>query len=158
MSDAPHQPALSPSNGPARPVVASREDTTTPEMNAGTARLARPVSLFSIVFLFALFAVFLLAIRWFYDPATLAPQNAAAENLTKELEWRGSAGDRRKVLTEQRANDAKQAGSYAWIGDKQAGVVQLPIERAMELTAQKYGAAQQFRQIRDLPNFQERNR
>ena len=108
-------------------------------MNAGTARLARPVSLFSVVFVFALFAVFLLAIRWFYDPATVSPQNAVAENLTKELEWRGSAADRRKVLTEQRANDAKQATAYVWV-DKNAGVVQLPIERAMELTAQKYGA------------------
>ena len=113
MSDAPHQPALSPSNGP-----------------------ARPVSLFSIVFLFALFAVFLLAIRWFYNPATVAPQNAAAENLTKELEWRGSAGDRRKVLVDQRANDAKQAASYAWV-DKNAGVVHIPIEDAMRLTIER---------------------
>lgn len=104
------------------------------------AQPARPVSLFSIVFVFALFAVFLLVIRWFYDPATVSPQNAAAENTTKELEWRASAGDRRKVLTEQRALEAKQASSYGWVGDKQAGVVQLPISRAMELTAQKYGA------------------
>ena len=126
-------------------------------MSDAPSQPARPVSLFSIVFVFALFAVFLLAIRWFYDPATVSPQNAAAENLTKELQWRGSAADRRKVLTEQRAIDAKQATSYVWV-DKNAGVVQLPIERAMELTAQKYGSAQQIRQIRDLPNFQGGNR
>lgn len=100
---------------------------------------ARPVSLFTIVFLFALFATFLLAIRWFYEPATVSPQNAAAENLTKELEWRATAADRRKVLTAQREVEAKQATAYAWI-DQKAGVVQLPISRAMELTAQQYSA------------------
>lgn len=100
---------------------------------------ARPVSLFSIVFLFAIFAAFLLVIRWFYHPATVSPQNAAAENLTKELEWRGSAEVRRKTLDEHLGKEATQASSYAWV-DKNAGVVQLPVERAMELTAQKYGA------------------
>ena len=34
---------------------------------------------------------------------------------------------------------AKQAASYAWV-DQKAGVVQLPIDRAMELTAAHYGS------------------
>jgi cbb3-type cytochrome oxidase subunit 3 len=100
---------------------------------------ARPVSLFSVVFVLALFALFLLVIRWAYQPATVSPQNAAAENLPKDQEWRATAASRRKAYEEQRAAEVKQATAYAWV-DKNAGVVQLPIERAMELTAHKYGA------------------
>ncbi|MBL9189311.1 MAG: hypothetical protein JNK23_17645 [Opitutaceae bacterium] len=100
---------------------------------------ARPVSLFSVVFVLALFALFMLVIRWAYHPATLPPQNDAAENLPKELAWRATAASRRQALEEHKAKEAAQTASYAWI-DKNAGVVQLPIDRAMELTAQKYGA------------------
>ncbi len=100
---------------------------------------ARPVSLFSVVFVLALFAVGLLVIRWGYQPATVSPQNAAAENLPKDMEWRATAAARRKALDEIKAKAAAQAAGYAWV-DKNAGVVQLPIARAMELTAQKYGA------------------
>ena len=38
-----------------------------------------------------------------------------------------------------RAAEATQTTSYAWI-DKDKGVVQLPLERAMELTVKQYGA------------------
>ncbi|MDP3071564.1 MAG: hypothetical protein Q8N18_14840 [Opitutaceae bacterium] len=100
---------------------------------------ARPVSLFSLVFVLALFALFLLVLRWAYHPANVSPQNDVAENLPKELAWRASVASRRKALEEHKAKQAAQAASYAWI-DQGAGVVQLPIDRAMELTAQKYGA------------------
>src|SRR5690348_14650650 len=107
MSDA---PALSPSNGTATP--------------------ARPVSLFTIVLLMAVFAAFLLVIRWFYHPATTAAFNGTPENLPKEMEWRANADARTKTLREIREKEAKDATTYGWI-DKNAGVVRLPIERAM---------------------------
>ena len=50
-----------------------------------------------------------------------------------------SAEARRKALTDLRAAEATQTTSYAWI-DKDKGVVQLPLERAMELTVKQYGA------------------
>ncbi len=100
---------------------------------------ARPVSLFTVVFLLAIFAAFLLVIRYFYQPATVSTANAAAENLSKDLEWRATADARRKVLNEARRNEAQQLSTYAWV-DQKAGVVQLPVDRAIELTAQKYGA------------------
>lgn len=100
---------------------------------------ARPVSLFTIVFLLALFGTFLLVIRYFYHPSTISAVNAPAENLPKELAWRADAVARRSALKEVRANEAAQLSSYAWL-DQPAGTVRLPIERAMELTAQKYGA------------------
>lgn len=108
-------------------------------MSDSTAQPARPVSLFTIVFVLTLFAAFLLVVRYFYTPAQQAPENLAVENISKDLEWRASAEARRKTLAAQREKEAQQISSYAW-ADKAAGKVQLPISRAMELTAQQYGA------------------
>ncbi len=108
-------------------------------MSDPTASPARPVSLFTVIFLLAVFASFLLVIRWFYRPAPASAFNAPAENLSKDLAWKADAASRRKTLTDHRAEEAKKTAGYAWV-DQPAGVVQLPIERAMELTAQKYGA------------------
>ncbi len=99
---------------------------------------ARPVSLITIVFLFVLFAAFFLVVHHFYAPAALAPQNASAENLPKDLQWRATAESRRTTLTELRDAQTQKENNYAWI-DQKAGTVQLPIERAMELTVAKYG-------------------
>ena len=103
---------------------------------------ARPVSLITIVFLFVLFAAALLLARHYYAPAPFAPYNASPENLTKELEWRATPASRRAALTELKQAQLKKESGYTWI-DQKAGVVQLPIERAMELTAQQYGAKKQ---------------
>jgi len=100
---------------------------------------ARPVSLFTIVFVLAIFAAFLLVIRWFYHPVSTPAFVAPAENLPKDLAWRADRESRQKTLREVREAEAKKAGSYGWV-DRKAGVVELPIERAMELTAQKYGS------------------
>jgi hypothetical protein len=112
---------------------------------------ARPVSLFTIVFLFAVFAAFLLVIRYFYHPTTTSAFNAAPDNITKELEWRANAANRRETLKQLRESEAKQTAGYSWI-DQKTGVVRLPIEHAMELTARDLAAKQQVRQIRDLPS------
>ena len=87
---------------------------------------ARPVSLFTIVFLFAVFAAFLLVIRYFYQPATTSAFNAAPDNISKDLEWRANADSRRKTLQELHDDEAKKAASYAWI-DQGAKTVRLPI-------------------------------
>ncbi|MGH7958738.1 MAG: hypothetical protein ACREH8_17265 [Opitutaceae bacterium] len=112
---------------------------------------ARPVSLFTIVFLFAVFAAFLLVIRYFYQPAATSAFNAAPDNISKDLEWRANAASRRLTLKQLREGEAAQTSSHGWI-DKNAGVVRLPIERAMELTAHDLAGKQQVRQIRDLPS------
>lgn len=43
--------------------------------------------------------------------------------------------DRQALLTEHQANEHRAAASYAWV-DQKAGVVRLPIDRAIELTVQ----------------------
>jgi F0F1-type ATP synthase membrane subunit b/b' len=112
---------------------------------------ARPVSLFTIVFLFAVFGAFLLVIRYFYTPAGTSAFNAAPDNISKDFEWRANSANRRQTLKELRDAEAAQTASYAWI-DQKAGTVRLPIDRAMEVTARDLAAKQQVRQIRDLPS------
>jgi hypothetical protein len=111
---------------------------------------ARPVSLFTIIFLFVLFAAFLFFVRRAYSPTTIAAQNSAAEQLPKDLAWKADATTRRATLKQTIEEQAKRATSYGW-ADQKAGVVSLPIQRAMELVVQEQGAKQQVRQIRDLP-------
>jgi hypothetical protein len=120
-------------------------------MSETPATPARPVSLFTIVFLFVVFAAFVFAVRNFYDPHVPAAQSLAVENVAKDFEWRATSDARRAALKQLREEQAKKATSYAWI-NKDAGVVQLPVERAMELIAQENASKQQFRQIRDLPS------
>lgn len=99
----------------------------------------RPVSLVTIVFVFALFAAFLLMVSRYYTPVAASPQNQAAENLPKDLDWKATPASRQAALASLKEKQAKQAASYAWV-DQKAGVVQLPIARAMELTVQEFGA------------------
>lgn len=102
---------------------------------------ARPVSLITIVFLFAVFAAFLVVVHHYYAPTPGLPQTAAPENLTKDLAWKATRESRRATLADLKKDQAKELDSYGWV-DQKAGVVRLPIQRAMELTAQKFGAAQ----------------
>ncbi len=108
-------------------------------MSNSTQTPARPVSLITIAFLFVLFAAALLVARYLYKPAQVAAYNAAPENLTKDLQWRATAESRRTALAQLKAEQTKKENNYAWI-DQSTGAVQLPIERAMELTVEKYGA------------------
>ena len=112
-------------------------ETTAPSPSRPAA--VRPVSLITTLFILGLLAVFVFVVQHFYVPTAVAPQNAAAENLPKELQWKATAASRRATLNELRERQSKQAASYAWV-DQKTGVVQLPIERAMELTVQQYGA------------------
>jgi hypothetical protein len=120
-------------------------------MSETTSTPARPVSLITTIFIFVLFAAFIFVARHYYHPTETLPQVAAPENLAKDFEWKATRDSRKKTLQELRETQSAQVGAYKWI-DQKAGAVQLPIERAMELTAQKYGAQQQMRQIRDLPD------
>ena len=101
----------------------------------------RPVSLVTIAFVLVLFAAFSFVVSRYYVPAPTTPQNQAAENLPKDLEWKATPSSRRAALAALREKQARQAEAYGWV-DQKAGVVQLPIERAMELTVRQYGAKQ----------------
>ena len=50
-----------------------------------------------------------------------------------------TAEQRKANLAELHAKEARQVTTYGWV-DQKAGVVRLPIDRAMELTVQHYAA------------------
>lgn len=108
-------------------------------MSDTTANSPRPVALITTLFIFALAATGWFVVSRYYQPAAALSQDVAAENLPKELAWKATPATRKQALTELREKQAKQATSYAWV-DKNAGVVQLPIDRAMQLTAAQYGS------------------
>jgi hypothetical protein len=89
---------------------------------------ARPISVFSILAIIVCLSLFLLLVYWAYLPK----QTGAFIG-----DGIRTAEERKTNLTELRIEEAKKANSYAWI-DQSAGQVQLPIERAMELTVQRY--------------------
>jgi hypothetical protein len=102
-------------------------------MSDAPSHAPRPVSPLAIVAALAGFSLFLVIVRLVYvRDLPPAPQNQAAEKLTADLAWKATPVARRAYLDELREKQAKQAASYAWI-DRGKGVVQIPIDRAMEL-------------------------
>ncbi len=103
------------------------------------APVPRPVSLVAVATVFVLLSVYWpLAERVYVRHRAPAPQNQAPDNLPKEQAWRATPAARRAYLSELREKQARQAGAYAWV-DQKSGVVQLPLERAMELIVEENG-------------------
>ncbi|MDB6095631.1 MAG: hypothetical protein JWM32_3193 [Verrucomicrobia bacterium] len=74
------------------------------------------------------FALFLAVIYYFYLPRQSGPYVDDGIH---------TAAVRKENLAKLHDQQSKQATSYGWV-DKKTGVIQLPIDRAMELTVQKY--------------------
>ena len=87
-------------------------------------------SLVSIVFIFVLFGLFLAVVYYVYVPRKTGAFDGDGIHTVEQ---------RKKNLTDLHKKEADQAKAYGWV-DQKAGVVQLPLERAMELTVQKYSA------------------
>jgi hypothetical protein len=101
---------------------------------------ARPVSLVTIFAIAACFALFLFLVWLAYVPRPLQQGiNLVAEQLPADQAWQATPEARLAYLQALRAKQAQQLQSYGWV-DQKAGVVQLPIDRAMELVAQQYGS------------------
>lgn len=62
-----------------------------------------------------------------------APQAAAVDPVPGVL----TPADRAALLKEHQARELAAATTYGWV-DQKAGIVRLPIERAMELTVQEH--------------------
>ncbi len=109
-------------------------------MTEEPAPLPRPVSLLAIAAIFVLLSAYwAISIRVYVPHRAPAPQNEAPEHLPKELAWKATPATRKAYLEELREKQTRQATSYGWV-DRKAGIVQLPIERAMELVVQEYGS------------------
>jgi hypothetical protein len=92
---------------------------------------SRPVSLITVLFIFFGFALFLVAAYYVYLPRQTGVFVDDGIHTPTQ---------RKKTLNDLRETQAKQATTYGWV-DQKTGVVRLPIDRAMELTAQQYGTA-----------------
>ena len=109
-------------------------------MTEPTAPAPRPVSTLAVIGIFILLSIFgVLAHEAYLGTRPAAPQNEQADNLGKDLAWRATYETRRAFLEDLRSRQAKQAASYAWL-DQKKGVVQLPIDRAMDLVVQEEAA------------------
>lgn len=91
---------------------------------------SRSAPLVTILFVMAGFALFAAVVYFLYLPRHTGAFTDDGMH-TAEI--------RKKNLEELHAKQSQQAASYGWV-DQKAGVVQLPIDRAMELTVQKYSA------------------
>ena len=76
------------------------------------------------------FAIFLLILRVAQTP--VQPLDAPA-NIPAEEQWRYSGEGRKTRLIELRGREAAAREGYGWV-DQNAGVVRLPLDRAVELT------------------------
>jgi hypothetical protein len=101
----------------------------------------RPVSLVAVFAVFLLLSLFgVLAEKVYLPVRAPLPQNETPENLSKDMAWKATPETRRAYLAELRKKQGEQATAYGWV-DKKNGIVQLPIERAMELVIQEHGGA-----------------
>lgn len=89
---------------------------------------SRRAPLVSVLAIFVLFALFLAVVYYVYAPRRTGIYTGDGVHTSEQ---------RLQNLAELRAKEAQAATSYAWI-DQPAGVVQLPLERARELTLQQY--------------------
>jgi hypothetical protein len=87
-------------------------------------------SLVSIFAIFVLFALFVAVVYYVYVPKKTGAFVGDGIH---------TASQRAANLAELRKKESEQASKYGWV-DQKAGVVRLPLERAMDLTVQKYTA------------------
>ena len=99
---------------------------------------SRPVSIFTVLVIFVGFALFAFLVKYLYvrhqNPATTGMMTGAFND-----DGIHTAEQRAKNLTELREKQNAAATTYGWV-DQKTGVVRLPVDRAIELTAQQYGA------------------
>ncbi|MGA3008199.1 MAG: hypothetical protein ABSE59_09940 [Opitutaceae bacterium] len=93
----------------------------------------------SVAAVFGCFALFLLIIYIAYLPQREATAEADLTQVAPDDRWQYSPEGRADRLKELRASEQTELTSYGWI-DQKAGVVRLPIDRAMELTVQSLQA------------------
>jgi len=112
-----------------------------------TSPASPPVSAAAVLAILVGFALFMLLTYWAGHPRRTLPAYGAAEAVPADQAWQATAQGRRAYLLELQAKQQKQAASYGWV-DRKTGIVQLPLERAMELVAREYGAKNQSADLR----------
>jgi hypothetical protein len=86
------------------------------------------------------FAIFIIVLFLAYLPQRRLAPEVDLTKIPPEDQWKYTADGRQAHLDELRAKEQAAATSYAWI-DKDKGIVQLPLGRAMQLTLQEANTA-----------------
>lgn len=91
----------------------------------------RPVSLFTVLAIFAAFAFFFFLVYKVYLPRQTGAYSGDGIR---------TAAERTEILKKLRETQEAQIANpkYTW-ADQPAGIVRLPMDRAIELTVQQYG-------------------
>ena len=106
-------------------------------MSDTSAPAPRPVGLITILAIFAGLAVFLLILDFgFWHRSNPDAFNLAPEQLTKDLAWKATPESRRAFLDDLRTKQNHDLQAYEWV-DQKAGVVRIPIDRAMQLVIEQ---------------------
>ena len=103
----------------------------------------RPVSSLAVAAIFVLLSLYgVITLRVFLPGRPPPPQSQAPDNLPGDLElsWKGTPAMREAYLTGLQRRQAEQKLAYGWV-DRKAGIVQVPVSRAMELIVREYGGA-----------------
>jgi hypothetical protein len=86
------------------------------------------------------FLIFVIVLYLAYIPQRRSATDVDLAKIPPEEQWKFSPQGRQAHLDEMRAKEQSAATSYAWI-DKDKGIVQLPLDRAVELTLQELNAS-----------------
>ena len=85
---------------------------------------------FTTVIVLVCFALFGWLAMKYYTPRAYA---------VDKVEGVRTPAERKDLLTEHRKKESAEATTYGWV-DQKAGVVRLPIDRAMELTVKEHAS------------------
>jgi hypothetical protein len=96
---------------------------------------SKSVSWVSVAAVFGCFALFLFIIYLAYLPQREKTAEADLSQVSADDRWQYSAEGRAARLADLRAREQTEQTTYGWV-DQKAGVVRLPIDRAMQLTLQ----------------------
>ncbi len=96
---------------------------------------SKSVSWVSVAAVFGCFALFLFIIYLAYLPQREKAAEADLSQVSADDRWQYSAEGRAARLADLRAREQTEQTTYGWV-DQKAGIVRLPIDRAMQLTLQ----------------------
>lgn len=105
-------------------------------------RAARSIPWISVAAIFGCFAIFFLIVYLAYLPQRHGTAEVDLSQVAQEDRWQYTPEGRLARLNDVRAHEQTELSTYGWV-DQKAGIVRLPIDRAMELTLRDLQAKNQ---------------
>lgn len=99
-------------------------------------RPSGPSVFFTFLAIIGCFLALALVVYLAYLPNRDAGVSVTMSQVSEEMRWKFTADGRKTRLDQMRADEIDLLGNYAWI-DQSAGVVRVPVERAMELVVEE---------------------